>query len=86
MRRVLREAARQREHELRALGDPEAMRAVGRVSWEAVYEELPARFSARDVAALTGVAPAHVASVIYRWRGEGRIASTGRGKYRKVRS
>jgi len=72
------------EHELRALGDPEASRAVGWVNWEGIYEQLPARFSAIEVAVMTGVRPGHVASVMHRWRAEGRIAATARGKYKKI--
>ena len=62
------------------------MRTVGWVNWEGVYDQLPPRFSARDVAALTGVGPVHVASVMHRWRVEGRITTTGRGLYRKVQT
>ena len=80
-----RETVHMLEHELRALGDPEARRALGWVNWEGIYDELPTRFSASEVAALTGVRPAHVASVMHRWRGEGRITATGRGRFRKVR-
>ena len=81
-----RNAARQIEHELRALGDPEATRSVGWINWSAVYEELPARFSSRDVASIAGVRPAHVASVLHAWKNQGRIAATGkRGQYKKVK-
>jgi len=79
-----REAVRQIEHELRALGDRDAMRTVGWVNWEGVYDQLPTKFSARQVAVLAGVGPAHVASVMHRWKGERRITTTGRGQYRKV--
>lgn len=80
-----REAARRIEHELRALGDAEATRIAGKVDWDVLYEQLPTRFSARKVTALAGVGPAHVASVMHRWRGEGRITTMGRGEYRKLR-
>ena len=79
-----REAARVIEQQLRALGDPEAMQSVGWVHWNAIYDQLPARFSARDVAALAGVGPAHVASIVHRWKRHRRIAAAGRGEYRKV--
>jgi hypothetical protein len=79
-----REAARVIEQQLRALGDPEAMRSVGWVHWDGVFDQLPARFSARDVAALAGVGPAHVASIVHRWKRHGRIVGAGRGEYRKV--
>ena len=72
------------EHRVRALGDREATKAVGWVKWEGVYDQLPTRFSAREVAVIAGVGPAHVASVMHRWRGEGRITTTGRGTYRKI--
>jgi len=81
----VRAKGRMIEHELRALGDPEAMRSVGWINWEAIYDDLPARFSARDVAAISGVGPAHVASIVHRWKRHERITSTGRrGEYRKV--
>ena len=82
-----RHAARQIEHQLRALGDAEATRSAGWVNWSAVYDELPARFSSREVAAVAGVRPAHVASVLHAWKKQARIAATGkRGQYRKVAS
>src|SRR5437667_8606838 len=80
-----RDAARRVEHELRALGDPEATRSAGWVNWQGVYDDLPARFSSRDVASIAGVRPAHVASVLHAWKKQGKIAATGnRGRYRKV--
>src|SRR5437016_8332298 len=79
-----REAARLIEQQLRALGDPEAMQSVGWVHWNAIYEQLPTRFSAREVAALAGVGPAHVASIVHRWKRHGRIVAAGRGEYRKA--
>ena len=33
---------------------------------------------------LAGVGPAHVASVMHRWKRERRIVATGRGQYKKV--
>lgn len=80
-----RDAAGQITRELRALGDPEATRSAGWINWSAVYDDLPARFSSRDVAAVAGVRPAHAASVLFAWKTQGRIASMGkRGQYRKV--
>ena len=81
-----REAARRIEHQLRALGDPEATRSAGWINWHAVYDDLPPRFSSRDVASIAGVRPAHVASVLHAWKNQGRIAATGRrGAYKKVK-
>jgi hypothetical protein len=80
-----REAARRIAHQLRALGDPEATRSAGWINWRAVYADLPARFSSREVADIAGVRPAHVASVLHAWKRQGRVASTGkRGQYRKI--
>ncbi len=80
-----RQAARRVEHELRALRDPEATRSAGWVNWSAVYDDLPARFSSRDVASIAGVRPAHVASVLHAWKTQGKVAATGkRGQYKKV--
>ena len=80
-----RHAARQIEHQLRALGDPEATRSAGWTNWSAVYDDLPARFSSRDVATIAGVRPAHVASVLHAWKKQGRIAATAkRGQYKKL--
>jgi len=80
-----RHAVRQIEQELRALGDPEATRSAGWVNWSAVYDELPARFSSREVAGIAGVGAAHVASVLHAWKNQGRVAATGkRGQYKKV--
>jgi len=61
------------------------MRSVGWVHWNAIYDALPTRFSACDVAALAGIGPAHVASIVHRWKRHGRIVAAGRrGEYRKV--
>ena|SRR5437870_2129751 len=79
-----REAARRIEHQLRALGDPAATKIAGKVDWEVLYDQLPPKFSAREVADRAGVGPAHVASVMHRWRREGRIRTTDRGFYQKV--
>jgi len=80
-----RDAARRIEQELRSLGDPEATRNAGWINWSAVYADLPARFSSREVAAIAGVRPAHVASVLHAWKNQGRVAATGkRGQHKKV--
>ncbi len=80
-----RQAARQIEHQLRALGDPEATRSAGWLNWSAIYDDLPARFSSREVATVAGVRPAHVASVLHAWKNQGKVAATSRrGEYRKI--
>ena len=79
-----REAVRALEHELRALGDREATKSAGRINWEGLYDQLPVNFLTNDVAERTGAGPGHIASVMYRWREEGRLVTTGRGRYRKV--
>ena len=79
-----RQAARQIEHQLRALGDPEAARSAGWINWQGVYDDLPGRFSSRDVATLAGVRPAHAASVLHAWKKLARVAATGRGRYKKI--
>jgi hypothetical protein len=80
-----REAARRIEHQLRALGDPEATRSAGWINWQAVYDDLPPRFSSREVADIAGVRPAHVASVVHAWKSQGKVAATGkRGQYKKL--
>jgi len=55
------------------------MPSVGWVHWDTIYDELPAHFSARDAAPLSGVGTAHVASIVHRWKRHGRIASVGGG-------
>ncbi len=80
-----RQAVRRIEEELRAMGHRDATQSAGWINWSAVYDELPARFSSRDVAAIAGVRPAHVASVLYAWKRQGKVAATGRrGEYRKA--
>jgi hypothetical protein len=82
-----RQATRQIEHQLRALGDAEATRSAGWLNWSAIYDDLPARFSSREVAVIAGVRPPHVASVLHAWKSQGKVAATGkRGHYRKVLS
>jgi hypothetical protein len=79
-----REAVRVLENELRTLGDPEGSKSAGRINWEGLYDQLPVNFSTNDVAERTGARAGHIASVMYRWREEGRLITTGRGQYRKV--
>ncbi len=81
-----RELVQSLERELRLLGDHEAAQSAGRIAWDEVYQRLGVRFAARDMRELTGASPNLVASIVFRWKRQGRIAPTGRrGIYRKVR-
>ena len=74
------------ERELRLLGDYEAAQTAGRIAWDEVYKRLGAKFAAKDMRELTGASPNLVASIVFRWKRQGRIAPTDRrGIYRKVR-
>ena len=81
-----RELVQSLERELRLLGDHEAARSAGRIAWDEVYERLGAKFAAKEMRELTGASPNLVASIVFRWKREGRIGPTGRrGVYRKIR-
>lgn len=80
----LREAAAAIERELRALGDPEAMRSAGRIAWESIFAALGPTFTAREIAAITGASPRHVAVITHKWRQEDRIKAVGHGVFRKL--
>lgn len=81
-----REHVQSIERELRLLGDSEAARGAGRIAWDDVYRRLGARFAAKEMRDLTGASPNLVASIIFRWKQQGRIGRTGRrGVYRKLR-
>jgi hypothetical protein len=81
-----RELVQSLERELRLLGDHEAAQSAGRIAWDEVYERLGAKFAAKDMRELTGASPNLVASIVFRWKRQGRIAPTPRrGVYRKVR-
>jgi hypothetical protein len=81
-----RELVQSLERELRLLGDHEAAQSAGRIAWDEIYERLGVRFAAKDMRELTGASPNLIASIVFRWKRQGRIAPTGsRGIYRKVR-
>jgi hypothetical protein len=69
--------------ELRLLGDHEVRVTTGGTDWNEVYERLGSRFSAREMGEMTGALPGLVASIVHRWKAQGRIVATGRGEYRK---
>jgi hypothetical protein len=76
------QAARQIAAQLRALGDVTAP-AAGWVNWSEILAALPTTFDARQVAALAGVTPQHVASILFGWKRRRMIVRVGRGEYRK---
>jgi hypothetical protein len=81
-----RELVQSLERELRLLGDHEAAQRAGRIAWDEVYDQLGAKFAANDMRELTGASPNLVASIVFRWKRQRRIAPTSRrGVYRKVR-
>jgi hypothetical protein len=81
-----RELVQSLERELRLLGDYEAAQTAGRIAWDEVYKRLGAKFAAKDMRELTGASPNLVASIVFRWKRQSRIAPTDRrGVYRKVR-
>ena len=69
--------------ELRLLGDHESRVTTGGTNWNEVFERLGSRFSAREMAGMTGASPGLVASIVHRWRTHGRIVAVARGKFRK---
>lgn len=79
----VRQAAKRLERELRLLGDHEATGSAG-TDWNEVYERLGSTFTAREMAEMTGARAGLVASIVHRWREQGRIVSVRRGKFRKV--
>jgi len=81
-----REHVQTLERELRLLGDSHAAHGAGRIAWDEVYGRLGTKFAAKDMGELTGASPNLVASIIFRWKRQGRIGPTGkRGVYRKLR-
>src|SRR2546425_9532859 len=70
--------------ELRLLGDHESRVTTGGTDWNEVYKRLGSKFTAKEMAGMTGASPGLVASIVHRWRTQGRIAATERGVYRKT--
>ena len=70
--------------ELRLLGDHESRVTTGGTDWNEVYERLGSTFTAKEMAGMTGASPGLVASIVHRWRAQGRIVSVRRGQFRKV--
>src|SRR5437867_1061703 len=70
--------------ELRLLGDHESRVTTGGTDWNQVFERLGSRFSAKEMGEMTGALPGLVASIVHRWRTQGRIVATSRGQYRKT--
>lgn len=70
--------------ELRLLGDDEVRVTMGATDWNEVYERLGSTFTAKEMGEMTGARPGLVASIVHRWRGQGRIVSIRRGKFRKA--
>ena len=72
--------------ELRLLGDHESRVTTGGTDWNEVYERLGSTFTAKEMAGMTGASPGLVASIVHRWRAQGRVVATARGQYRKARA
>src|SRR6266852_3877310 len=72
--------------ELRLLGDHEVTSFWGKTNWHQIFERLPATFTAKDMAALTGAPPSLVGTITHRWRRQKRIVTVTRGTFRKVGS
>ena len=69
--------------ELRLLGDHGSRVTTGGTDWNEVYERLGSRFSAKEMGEMTGALPGLIASIVHRWKAQGRIAAVARGKFRK---
>jgi hypothetical protein len=72
--------------ELRLLGDRESRVTTGGTDWNGVYERLGSTFSAKEMGEMTGASPGLVASIVHRWRVQGRIVAVARGEFKKVGS
>lgn len=83
LRRV-REIAKRLEQELRLLSGPASSAGVG-TDWNQVFDRLGATFTAREMARMTDARAGLIASIVYRWRAQGRIVSVRRGTFRKAR-
>jgi len=72
------------EKELRLAGVA-ASELRTRVSWNEIYDQLEGEFTVKELRQLTGASANLAASVIFRWRRQGRIRPVSRGRYRKMR-
>jgi len=70
--------------ELRLLGDHESRVTTGGTDWNAVFERLGSTFTAKELSEMTGASPGLVASIVHRWRAQGRIVAIRRGTFRKL--
>ena len=77
----VREIAKRLERELALLGDHESQ-----TDWNEVFERLGSTFTAREMTAATGARAGLVASIVHRWKTQGRIVSVRRGQFRKLPS
>jgi len=77
----VREIAKRLERELTLLGDHESQ-----TDWNEVFERLGSTFTAREMTAATGARAGLVASIVHRWKTQGRIVSVRRGQFRKLPS
>ena len=75
----VREIAKRLERELALLGDHESQ-----TDWNEVFERLGSTFTAKEMGKMTGARAGLVASIVHRWRAQGRIVATSRGQYRKT--
>jgi hypothetical protein len=67
--------------ELRLLGDHEVRITSGGTDWNEIYDRLGSTFTAKEMGAMTGARAGLVASIVHRWRAQGRIIPV-----RRVRS
>ncbi len=72
--------------ELRLLGDHESRVATGGTDWNEVYERLGSTFTAKEMGEMTGAPPNLVASIVHRWKAQGRIVAVARGEFKKLGS
>jgi len=86
----------QRAYRLLAGGDTKAQRPVRRrgkarrttpVNWNSMLDQLPSRFTVRDIAKAAGAgrkSSGYVRQVAVRWAKQKKTKRVGRGKYQKV--
>jgi len=72
--------------ELRLLGDHGSRVTTGGTDWNEVYERLGSTFTAKEMGEMTGALPGLIASIVHRWKVQGRVAAVARGKFKKVKS